>query len=104
AHIEMSDLTAFRSGFITNLANPKAAVYFGSIFATFITPSTSAADKMVMFLLVCTESLLWFWFVGFIFSLPVPRRAYQRANKWIDGIAGTAFSAFGLRLIFTSRS
>jgi threonine efflux protein len=102
APIQMSDRAALRSGFLTNLANPKAVIYFGSIFATFLTTSTSTLDKLVMFLMVTGESLAWFWLLGFLFSLPAPRRAYQRANRWIDRIAGTAFSLFGLRLIFAS--
>jgi threonine efflux protein len=102
APVQMSDRAALRSGFLTNLANPKAAIYFGSIFATFLTSSTSTIDKLIMFFMVTGESLAWFWFLGFLFSLPAPRRAYQRANRWIDRIAGTAFSLFGLRLILTS--
>ena len=104
APVAVGDAAAFRSGLLTNLANPKAAIYFGSIFATFLSGSTSAAAKAAMFALVSLESLGWFALVATLFSLPAPRRLYLRAQRWIDGVAGTAFALFGLRLVLGSRS
>jgi threonine efflux protein len=98
-----SDAAAFSSGLLTNLSNPKALVYFGSIFATLLPVSISIPAKMAVFALVTAESLLWFSVLAVLFSLPVPRRAYQRANRWIDRIAGVAFGGFGLRLLFSGR-
>ena len=95
---------SFRGGLLTNLANPKAAVYFGSIFATFLTPATSTLEKVGMFTLVSVESAGWFLLVGVLFSLPAPRRLYSRASQWIDRVAGAIFASFGLRLLLTSRA
>jgi threonine efflux protein len=100
----MSDRNAFLRGLLTNLSNPKAAVYFGSIFATFLTHTTSTMDKLTMFSMVSIESMIWFSLVGVLFSLPALRRSYYHAQKWIDRIAGITFASFGLRLILTSRS
>jgi len=101
---EFSNASAFLSGLLTNLSNPKAAVYFGSIFVTFLTPTTSAMEKVVMLFMVSLESIIWFAVIGMLFSMPAPRRFYNRAQKWIDRIAGTTFACFGLRLIFTGKS
>jgi threonine/homoserine/homoserine lactone efflux protein len=49
---------------------------------------------------VTIESLIWFLFVVFIFSLPSFKRAYQKATKWIDGLVGGLFGLFGAYLIF----
>ncbi|KCX81476.1 lysE type translocator family protein [Acinetobacter baumannii 6112] len=45
------------------------------------------------------ETILWFCFVTFIFSLPSFRVAYRNFSKWIDGISGGIFTVFGIFLI-----
>jgi len=35
-----------------------------------------------------------------IFSLPPARRAYSRAGRGIEGVAGAVFAAFGLSLLY----
>lgn len=98
-----SDASAFASGLLTNLSNPKVLVYFGSIFATFLPGTIAVPAKAAVFALVTLETCLWFVLLALLFSLPVPRRAYQRANRWIDRIAGVTFGGFGLRLLFSGR-
>ena len=41
-----------------------------------------------IFLLVITETFLWFSFVGLLIGLPKPKRIYRSAGKWIDGACG----------------
>ncbi len=91
----------FMKGLLTNLANPKAIVYFGSVFSLFVGDDMSAGARWSVFALVAIETLVWFSLVAAIFSLPAFRKGYQRAAKWIDGVAGTLFVAFGLHLIFS---
>ncbi len=102
--VPAKDKNSFQAGLLTNLANPKAAVYFGSIFATFLAPGTSTLDKVGMFTLVSAESAGWFLLVGVLFSLPTPRHLYGRTRRWIDRVAGAVFVAFGVRLILVSRA
>lgn len=75
---------SFIRGFLTNLSNPKAVIYFGSVFSLFV-----------------AETFVWFSLVAVVFALPAMRRGYQRLAKWIDGVAGVLFTGFGLHLIFT---
>ena len=43
---------------LTNLANPKALVYFGGIFSTFVTPDANANVRVLLFVLMTAEALL----------------------------------------------
>jgi len=91
----------FRNGFLTNVLNPKVALFFLAFLPQFIDPATP--NKTIAFLLL-----------GLIFSinaLPVtlgyaalaawaaPR--LQRAMTALDRVAGALFIGFGLRLAFT---
>lgn len=91
----------YRQGFLTNVLNPKVALFFLAFVPQFIAPGT--ADKVTAFLLL-----------GLLFnvnSLPInfgyawlagwaSRRvgAVQRAMHWMDRAAGLMFIGFGLKL------
>ncbi|MGL5699713.1 MAG: threonine export protein RhtC, partial [Kluyvera sp.] len=90
---------SFMKGLLTNLANPKAIIYFGSVFSLFVGDNVGASERWGIFLLIIIETLAWFTVVASLFALPTMRRGYQRMAKWIDGIAGTLFAGFGIHLI-----
>ncbi len=91
----------FLRGLFTNLANPKAVIYFGSVFSLFVGDNITAGVRGGLFILVIGETLLWFSLVALVFALPVMRRGYQRMARWIDGVAGVFFTGFGLGLIIS---
>lgn len=92
---------SFLKGFLTNLSNPKAVIYFGSMFSLFVGDATGAGERWGLFLLIIAETFVWFTLVASIFALPVMRGGYQRLAKWIDGVAGVLLAAFGIRLILS---
>lgn len=92
---------SFLKGLLTNLANPKAIIYFGSVFSLFVGDSVGAAERWGIFLLIIVETFAWFTVVASLFALPSMRRGYQRMAKWIDGVAGTLFAGFGIHLIIS---
>lgn len=93
----------FLYGLLTNLANPKAVIYFGSIFSTFITTDVTDAAKLGLFVFVVLESFAWFGFVSLVFGSKKPRELYKKAGRWIDAVAGALFSLFGAGLVWTNR-
>lgn len=90
---------SLRRGLLINLANPKAVIYFASVFAGLVGPTASAAERGGVLLLVLIESLAWFVLVALLFGLPTLRLAYLRAGRWIDGCAGAVFVTFALELV-----
>ena len=95
---------ALLRGLATNLANPKAAIYFASIFSAFLGEGVDAAARWGLWAMVTAETALWFGVVAAIFALPAMRRGYVRASRWIDGGAGAIFTLFGLHLILGRRA
>ena len=91
----------FMRGLLTNLSNPKAVIYFGSVFSMFVGDSVSGGERLGIFLLIVVETLAWFSLVALVFALPKMRRGYQRLAKWIDGVAGVLFTGFGIHLIIS---
>lgn len=92
---------SFLKGLLTNLSNPKAIIYFGSVFSLFVGNDVGAATRWGLFLLIITETFAWFALVAAIFALPWMREKYQRMAKWVDGMAGVLFAGFGIHLIIS---
>ena len=78
----------FVTGLLTNLLNPKAMLYFGSVLSQVLTPGLAAADVVLLWSLLVAESLLWFALVAVLFSAR-PVLAWLRARLvWLDRTVG----------------
>ena len=92
---------SFLKGLLTNLANPKAIIYFGSVFSLFVGDNVGSAERTMLFVMIAAETFAWFTLVASLFALPRIRRGYQRLAKWVDGVAGALFTGFGIHLIIS---
>ena len=92
---------SFLKGLLTNLSNPKAIIYFGSVFSLFVSNDVGSAERWGLFVMIALETFAWFTVVASLFALPQMRRGYQRVAKWIDGVAGALFAGFGIHLIIS---
>ena len=92
---------SFLKGLLTNLSNPKAIIYFGSVFSLFVSNDVGSAERWGLFVMIALETFAWFTVVASLFALPQMRRGYQRLAKWIDGVAGALFAGFGIPLIIS---
>jgi threonine efflux protein len=58
------ELATLRAGLLTNLANAKAVVYFGSVFSAFLGGHLDAATRWLLWLLIVAETFAWFALVA----------------------------------------
>ena len=89
----------FLRGLFTNLANPKALVYFGSVFSLLVNDDMDAAFRVSLLTLIVVETAVWFTFVALVFATPFIRARYQQLKRVIDSVAGALFLGFGVFLI-----
>lgn len=97
----MSALQALRSGFITNLFNPKATLFFLALFTQILSPDIGITAKAVYGLTCIVMTMLWFSVVATVLTTPKIRSAFLRASKWIDRVCGAMFVALGIKLAVT---
>jgi threonine/homoserine/homoserine lactone efflux protein len=95
----LSNIAAFRLGLMTNLANPKSALFMASVFATAMPAGPSLVLGALAIALMTTISITWYVFVTSLFTIPWVSRAFERARLGIDRVAGTLFIVFGVRLV-----
>jgi hypothetical protein len=95
------DGAVWRWGFATALANPKAVVFFSSLFLSLLPAQPSLAIQIAAVVTIGLVSLLCDFCVACAFSHPLVQAAYGRVRHWIDRIAGGILIAVGLRVAIT---
>ena len=91
-------VSSWRVGFLTDISNPKAAAFFGSLFALILPASPPLWLQVASIVIVVMIAASWYGVVACLFSLEPVARAYRRAKKWIDYITGGVLVALGIRL------
>lgn len=90
---------ALRLGLLTQLANPKAAVFFGSVFVALLPPEAPGWLPALLLAIIFATEFAWYGFIALAFSTLRLRRAYAGIKAWIDRAAGLILGALGVRLI-----
>lgn len=98
----LAPYAAFRLGFLTNIMNPKSALFFGSVFATALPQDPSASLLAWAVGLVFLNSLGWHIFLALAFSHPRVQAGYARQRQRLNRVAGAIVGALGLRLLVTT--
>ena len=63
-----SALAAFRVGFLTNITNPKSALFFGSVFSAAFPLQPDALLQVSAVAMVAANALCWHLLLAFMFS------------------------------------
>ena len=93
----------FLRGFLTQISNPKVAVFFGSIFVAMLPPDVPGWMMLALIAIVTANEIIWYSLVSLCFgSVPV-RRAYMGAKTWIDRVTGLFLGGLSLRILWQAR-
>ncbi|WKX73659.1 LysE family translocator [Streptomyces sp. XD-27] len=95
---QRSAWAVWRVGFLTNIGNPKAAVFFGSLFTAFLPPHPELWLQAAVVGVMLLMATAWFTAVACLFSLAPIARGYRRAKRGIDALTGCLFVALAGRL------
>jgi threonine efflux protein len=82
-----------------HLTNPKAILFFGSLYALGVGPGTSAAGLATVVAAVGLQSALIFHGYALLFSNERIARGYARLRRWLSAAFALAFGAAGLRML-----
>ena len=94
----------FRQGLLTNLFNPKIAVFYSTFLPQFIGPGDPAL--LISMLLACVHIALgiaWLSLYAWLLSRAVEAFKGSRLRRALDALTGTVLVALGLRLALERR-
>jgi threonine/homoserine/homoserine lactone efflux protein len=80
------------------LSNPKAAVFFGSIFVTLLPAEAPLWLKGAALAILAMNELGWYALVALVLSAPRARRIYGGAKRGLDALFGGFLTALGMKL------
>jgi threonine/homoserine/homoserine lactone efflux protein len=86
---------SFRQGVLSNLGNPKMAIFFTSLLPQF---GTSFATMLVLGLVFCTMTFAWLTAYGIVVARAGDVLRRPRVRRILDAVMGAALAAFGVRL------
>ena len=90
---------AFRQGLVSNLGNPKRAVFFTSLLPQFAPGGhASFAALLGLGLVFCTLTLVWLTAYAVVVGKAGDVLRRPRIRRALDGLMGVVLVAFGLRL------
>lgn len=97
----------FLQGFVTNVLNPKVAVFFLAFVPQFIAPD--APNKALAFIalgcLFNLNGMVWCHFLAVSTALASRRlRVNGAAARWLNRLIGALFVSFGIKLALADRS
>ncbi|PRD44517.1 lysine transporter LysE [Phyllobacterium phragmitis] len=94
----ISVLRCFLMGFVTNALNPKAVLFFLSLFSTLVSHETPIAVQGVYGLLMAGCLIAWFVAVSTFFTLASVRERFVAWGRWFNRVTGMVFIGLGIKL------
>lgn len=98
APVARSAWRAFVIGFVTYGLNPKATLFFLSLFTVVISPDTPLLVQAGYGLYLAGATALWFLLVAWLFSRGRVRAGFARMGHWFDRLTGAVLIGLGARL------
>jgi threonine/homoserine/homoserine lactone efflux protein len=90
---------AFWRGMLVDLANPKAAIFFTTLFASLLPTHFGVGFALAVLVVVAAIVSTWYVLLAVVFSRPVVQRGYRRVGRTVNRVAAGAIGVLGVRLV-----
>ena len=100
--INISFYSAFTLGFLTNILNPKATLFFLSLYSVIIKSDTAFSIQAIYGMWMAIVTALWFCFLSIILTNEIILKAFHKFSDKISLVLGVILIIFGIRLLFSN--
>lgn len=87
---------SWASGFVTTLANPKAAVFYASVLTAALPSSPASGLVIGTVAAVVLVATVWFTVVVVVLSTPRASALFRRHKAFVEAAFGSILAGFGL--------
>nr|WP_042184224.1 LysE family translocator [Kibdelosporangium sp. MJ126-NF4]CEL16158.1 Threonine efflux protein [Kibdelosporangium sp. MJ126-NF4]CTQ94083.1 Threonine efflux protein [Kibdelosporangium sp. MJ126-NF4] len=91
-------LVAFRQGLVTNLLNPKCAVFFVALMPQFLPGSPHLGETLLLSTVAVLVTAVWFTVLANLVGLLKRFFTSPKVRRVMDSITGTILVAFGIKI------
>lgn len=100
---DISRFAAIRIGFLTNVLNPKATLFFLSLFTLVISPETPLPIMVIMSAIMIIDTMLWFSLVAVFLTQKRIRSVFERFQGVFNKTLGGLLIALGIKVALTEK-
>ena len=93
-----SAFVAYRQGLITNLFNPKVAVFFLALWPQFLPHDASVTDTAILTAVAALTPLVWFMILANVVTGLRRFLTASKVRRTIDAVMGTLLIGIGVRI------
>ncbi|MEX1035723.1 MAG: LysE family translocator [Sneathiella sp.] len=90
---------AYRRGLALHLTNPKAILFFGSLFSVGVPADAAVSSMAIIIAAVGLQSAIVFHGYALIFSSAPMIAAYTRLRRWFEGVFAVVFAFAGFKIL-----
>lgn len=95
----LKKISSFKEGFLTNVLNPKVAVFYLALLPQFISPDENIFKKSLLLMLIhFSLGIIWFSSVVFTLGKMRPLISGEKFKKRLHKISGIIFIFLGLKM------
>lgn len=98
---DISKLKAIKMGFLTNVLNPKATIFFLSLFTLIISPETPKSVLGIAGVIMVIDTVIWFSLVSIFLTQKHIRKVFEHYQTAFSKTFGAILVAFGIKVALT---
>lgn len=91
---------SFILGFLTNVFNPKATIFFIAVMVSIVSINTPLTIKIGYGVWMCSVNAIWFILVSLLFSKKVFQTWFEKQSQTIERVCGGILLLFSMQLMF----
>ncbi len=100
---DISALSAIKIGFLTNALNPKATLFFLSLFTMVISPETPGSILAIMSIIMIANTIIWFSLVSIFFTHKKIQRVFEKSQNIFNKTLGGLLIALGVKVAVSEK-
>ena len=100
---DLTRVQAFRTGFFTNVLNPKVTLFILSLFTLVIGPATPAYVIFIISVIIILTAVIWFTIVSIFFTQLSVQRVFYKYENIINRFLGGLLVLLGVKIALSIR-
>jgi RhtB (resistance to homoserine/threonine) family protein len=101
---ELTYWVAFHNGFLTDLLNPKATLFYLALFTQVIHSGTPLVIQFIYGITVLAIELIWYSLMVFFLNHHWIRKRFMCVSHWVERITGAILIGLGIRLFISKNA
>ncbi|MCH2264399.1 MAG: LysE family translocator [SAR86 cluster bacterium] len=93
------ELKSITTGFLTNVLNPKALIFFITVFTLVIDPDMTRILKISLGIYMSVATYIWFAFLSILLTNQNATKRFKKLIPWVEKVTGLLLLLIALQIL-----